>query len=399
MVITSDEDYVFIIDSDTLYRVDISNLSSPTVTSTSLNAVTAQARSLALSNSESDIFVMGYWEDVPGNGEIQETGYGLLSYGADLIYNDYVLISDTDTSSWTADVVKDIMVISNAAYVAVTLSNGRGYIYEFDVSDPESLEYTGSDSIGARGCVKLVKYSNDYFFAFFKNDGYVLLDVSYNTIDTYVNSSLGTIRDATLDVSGSYLFIASSNENQLTVLDASDLSNPEEVDYISKYIDVNGVTCLDVTSNSNYVVFANSSSSYINILGFGGGNFTLMSSLNFDTSATVDDNGETVPSFIPARTFLTAPKNNTSFYFELDSWAENIYYCNVIMTQNPNISVVSGDVACDLALFGCNATTFWMPVFKLPDDYENEKAKFIVSDEDALTTGTTYYYRIVAGNP
>jgi len=205
--------------------------------------------------------------------------------------------------------------------------------------------------------------------------------------------------DAVLDVSGNYLFIASSDENQLTVLDVSDLLNPEEVDYISKYADMEGIACLDITSNSNYIVFANLSDSYVNVLDFSSRDFISLSSLNFDTSATVDDNGEPVKPFIPARTFLTAPKNNTSFYFELDSWAENIYYCNVVMSQNPNISVVSGDVACDLALFGCNATTFWMPVFKLPDDYENEKAKFIVSDEDALTTGTTYYYRIVAGNP
>ena len=117
---------------------------------------------------------------------------------------------------------------------------------------------------------------------------------------------------------------------------------------------------------------------------------------------TTDSLGETIPAYIPGMQFLACPlaktmsvyySNYNYFYGSDGGTGETRFW----VTEHPN-SDANGTHA--ISLFGCNADYFWVPVRSngIPEEYENEKAKFQVQTADAYSSGNTYYYRIGAGN-
>jgi len=120
---------------------------------------------------------------------------------------------------------------------------------------------------------------------------------------------------------------------------------------------------------------------------------------------TTDSLFQTVPAYIPGLQYLGNLNNRSTYFYNYDyrttyditGATNNFFYIRA--TRHPKADSF-GNVTMNVSYWGCNADYFWVPISNagISDDYENEKAKFIVQSADAYTSGNTYYYRIAAGN-
>ena len=128
--------------------------------------------------------------------------------------------------------------------------------------------------------------------------------------------------------------------------------------------------------------------------GCSGGSLTA----NVDITGT-DSNGASIASYIPGFQFLACPTNKNAYHFntDYDTSYDTIIRWRIKSPEHPN---AIEDPTMNVGFWGCNADDFWVPIRSagIPEEYELEKAKFQVQTADAMSSGSTYYYRIAAGN-
>ena len=118
---------------------------------------------------------------------------------------------------------------------------------------------------------------------------------------------------------------------------------------------------------------------------------------------TSDTNSQTIPAYIPGLQFLAQPSDQQTIiryanYRDMIDGGQGGAGNSFLINGSAHINAINYEV--NVGFYGCNADEFWVPIvaYGISDEYENEKAKFIVQSADAYTSGNTYYYRIAAGN-
>ena len=177
--------------------------------------------------------------------------------------------------------------------------------------------------------------------------------------------------------SDSVFWLTSITSSGFTINKASDMGSPGVTDSVNIFVIK---TKTNVYFNSNQGGLPSNSFKY-NIGG-------------------LDSNGESVPEYIPGIHCLASARNQ---------WVPVMY--NARMQQDMSdtglkILHIGGHPTeplfynADLTFYGGNADYFWVPIgtYGIPEEYENERAKYTVQTADALTSGDTYYYRLAAGN-
>ena len=268
-------DYVYLLGSDAIYAVNVSNPDNPILEGTltgllapftdfsdgkievSNNVAYVAAYRSASSSADQLVFIdisdpsnmsIINQEDFNSSNDTDLTINGNYAYVISSVDLNIIELSDlinlnfTDIETLPARGV-DIAVSGNQLYVVT-----RGDLVVFDISNPARASEIGSLSLPS-GSTALVASGNYVYVLNSTNDNLTIIDVSVPTAPAIVSSLPVGGSPSALEIAGNYLYIVDTGSDDLKIIDVSDPNNP----VLIKSIAAGNASSIALSGNYAYV--------------------------------------------------------------------------------------------------------------------------------------------------